>query len=224
MTESSIHRAKDPWDRRQEESARAYAAFECYLHMEPLERTIVGAYRLHTDNPDALSPSDHFKGLAKRHDWKERARAHDDAKARARTEAELKSIKEHAAEVAYQKERAHTQVTDLTNSAYEKAKAIYERELTRENYSMGHAVQMTKIVLECYRMLVELEKVTAHRAEHEWTEEDDLAILKVMEEVEAMEEPDLEELDPTTRFFEEQRRRELEEKDAGSEEPGDAST
>jgi hypothetical protein len=53
---------------------------------------------------------------------------------------------------------------------------------------------------------------------------DDLAILKVMEEVEAMEEPDLEELDPTTRFFEEQRRRELEEKDAGSEEPGDAST
>jgi hypothetical protein len=209
MTESSTPRPKEPWDRRRDEPAKAYGAFEYYLNLPPGQRTLKAAYRLHTGNENAAGPSDNFKGWARRHDWEERALACDDAKAKARFEGELRGIHDHWAEIAAQKERAHTQVIELTDLAYEKAKEIYERELTRENYSMAHAVQMSKFVLEIYKMLVDLEKLHAHRAENEWTEEDDREIARIIEEMDAQD---------AAEFFEEQRRKQEEnEEDEGPE-------
>jgi hypothetical protein len=68
MTESTTYRSRKPWDPRPGESKRAYHAFECYLLMPPEERTIEGAYRLHTNNADAAGPSDTCKGWARRYD------------------------------------------------------------------------------------------------------------------------------------------------------------
>ena len=92
MTENSTSRPKDFWERRREESAKAYSAFEIYLNLPPEKRTLKEAYRLHTGNRNAAGPSDHFQGQARRHDWLERAEAWDDAKSKARRDGELAGI------------------------------------------------------------------------------------------------------------------------------------
>ncbi len=225
MAESEAHRPKEAWDRRRDEPANAYAAFEIYLNLPPGQRTQKEAYRLHTGNQDAAGPSEHFRGWARRHDWEERALAYDDAKAKARFEGELAGIEEQWKSLGAQKEKMHAQLMDLAEAAYNDAMRIYEQELTRDNYSKAHAVQMSKFTLEVYKLLIELERVHKGHEQDRWTEEDERAIAKAMEEAVAMEEVYREDLDPATEFFEEQRRRELEEEEEkGSDEPGNGST
>ncbi len=207
MGESNTHRPKEPWDRRRDEPAKAYSAFEIYLNLPPGQRTLKAAYRLHTGNEDAASPADSFKAWARRHDWEERALAYDGAKASARFEGELAGIRDHWAEIAAQRERAHTQLLDLTDLACEKAKEIYAKELTKDNYSMAHAVQMSKFTLEVYKMLTELEKVYRGAEQDRWTEEDERAVADALEELEP---------DDATKFFEEQARKKREEEEKGS--------
>ncbi len=207
MGESNTHRAKEPWDRRREESESAYHAFEIYAELPPGQRSLKAAYRRHTGNENAAGPSDNFKGWAKRFDWADRAAALDGAKASARFEGELAGIRDHWAEIAAQRERAHTQLLDLTDLAYEKAKEIYAKELTKDNYSMAHAVQMSKFTLEVYKMLTELEKVYRGAEQDRWTEEDERAVADALEELEP---------DDATKFFEEQARKKREEEEKGS--------
>ncbi len=215
MTENGTHRPKEPWDRRREESDSAYHAFEIYAELPPGQRSLKAAYRRHTGNENAAGPSDNFKGWAKRYDWADRAAALDGAKASARFEGELAGIRDHWAEIAAQRERAHTQLLDLTDLAYEKAKEIYAEKLTKDNYSMAHAVQMSKFYLECYKLLIELEKVHKEVAENTWTEEDEQAIADLVERLDA---------EQAAEFFEEQARKKREEEEKGSEEPGNGST
>ncbi len=215
MTENGTHRPKEPWDRRRDEPAKAYSAFEIYLDLPPGQRTLKAAYRLYTGNENAGGPSDHFKGWAKRHDWEERALAYDDAKAKARFEGELAGIEDQWKSLGAQKEKMHAQLMDLAEAAYEKALAIYEQELTRDNYSMAHAVQMSKFTLEVYKLLIELEKVHKEVAENTWTEEDEQAIADLVERLDA---------EQAAEFFEEEARKKREEEEKGSEEPGKGST
>jgi hypothetical protein len=65
------------WDRLSNESGRAYEAFKVYMYMSPADRTIVGAWREWTGNPEAARPSPFFKRWARDYAWSERARAHD---------------------------------------------------------------------------------------------------------------------------------------------------
>lgn len=202
MTQSDAYRPKEPWDRRPEEPGKAYSAFEIYLGLPPAERTLKKAYRLHTRNHNAAGPSDHFQGWAGRHDWEERALAYDDAKAKARRDGELSGISSHWALIAEQKERVHTDLIGLATLAERKAREIYERELTKDNYSMAHAVQMSKFVLEIYKQLIELEKMHEGDEEGRWTDEDERAVAGLVEEVDA---------ESANNFFEEALRRTQEE-------------
>jgi hypothetical protein len=184
MTDSSTHRPKDPWDRRREESETAYHAFECYLSLPPGQRTLKAAYRLHTGNENAAGPSDHFKGLARRHDWEERAAAWDDAKAKARSDGILKGIEKQWEKMATKVEREMLQTFELSEKLYEKAQAILDQELTKDNYSMTHAVQMAKFKLEFIKVIWE-------RMEHEkpeesvWGEVDDERVAQIVEDLRA---------------------------------------
>jgi hypothetical protein len=213
MAENSPHRTRDPWERRPDEEPHQYQAFEIYMNLPPEKRSLKQAYRLYIDNPDAAGPSDNFKGWAKRYNWKVRATAWDDAKAHARYEAQICGVENQWEKMAAEREQAHANVIELTNLAYDKAREIYEKELDKDNYSMGHAVQMSKFVLECYRMLLELEKIHAAHAKDEWTEEDDREMAELMERFEAQ----WAEEDAAAEFFEEQWRKQKEEEDEGPE-------
>jgi hypothetical protein len=64
------------WDRLSNESGRAYEAFKVYLYLPPADRTIVGAWREWTGNPEAARPSPFFKRWARDYAWSERAHDH----------------------------------------------------------------------------------------------------------------------------------------------------
>jgi hypothetical protein len=209
MSESNTHRHREPWERYPDEERHQYQAFEIYANLPPHERSLKQAYRLYTHNPNATSPSDTFKGWARRYNWKKRAAAWDDAKAKARFEGELKGTEKQWERLGAQRERMHIYVMELAEEAFHRAHEIYQQQLNKNNYSMAHAVQMSKFVLECYRMLIELEKVHKAHEEGRWTEEDDRALLEVLEKMEAREE---------AQFFEDAWHREQQE---GSKNPGE---
>ena len=66
-----------PWERQAGESEKAFAAFEIYLHMEPKNRSFLGAYRLYKGVDNIRIVNHHHCKFAKDHNWKERVRAYD---------------------------------------------------------------------------------------------------------------------------------------------------
>lgn len=176
--------AMDPWDRRAEEDAKAFRAFSLYAAIEPTERTYLASYHAyyrerHPDAPDSKLPVNYaaipstYRAWTKRYDWKERAVAWDAAKAKARAEGELTGITYHWATIASEKEKLQTYTLELAQIAHKKAKEIYEKELNKDNYSMAHAVQMSKFVLATYRELIEMEKALKPGEEGRWTNDDE---------------------------------------------------
>jgi hypothetical protein len=80
---------RQPWHRRETESAKAFHAFMLYRDMLPRERSIQKVL----DNADR-KPS-YYRHLARwssRYDWVNRANLHDDHMAEARAEAQEKAI------------------------------------------------------------------------------------------------------------------------------------
>lgn len=66
------------WERRTDESARAYEAFSAYRDLGP-SRTFIAAYRKVTGKADASSgDADYYGKWAKKYDWQERAAKYDD--------------------------------------------------------------------------------------------------------------------------------------------------
>jgi hypothetical protein len=183
--------AKNPWDRLNEEPEKAFRAFVIYSDIPPLERTYIAAFRLYKDEatgqPEGtcqdVNVQPYFRGWTERYDWRERALAKDDAKARARVEGELRGITSRWTTIAAEKEKQFKRILDLGEAAYQKAQDIFNRELSAENYSMAHAVQMSKFSLEVYKMLLEQERLSQAHNEGRWTDADEDAVADALEEL-----------------------------------------
>jgi hypothetical protein len=67
---------RQPWDRLESESSKAYAAFLAFRDIGP-GRSLSEAYRVHSNRPDARKPSGTFTTWCKRFNWPERADAWD---------------------------------------------------------------------------------------------------------------------------------------------------
>jgi len=65
-----------PWNRRDGESPRAFAAFEQYVGLSASQRSIAEAWRAQHGRETGASPG-YWRDWAKRHHWEERARARD---------------------------------------------------------------------------------------------------------------------------------------------------
>src|ERR671920_1079894 len=105
MVAMDTERSPEVWHRLSNESGRAYEAFKVYMFMSPAERSLAGAWRLWTENPEAARPSPFFEGWAREHAWPERARAHDHHLELIRERGIEKAIEEEAAQQARQAER-----------------------------------------------------------------------------------------------------------------------
>jgi hypothetical protein len=70
-------RSPELWDKLESESSRAFEAFKLFMYLPPAERSVSGAWREWTDNPEAGRPSPFFEGWAREHAWPERAQAYD---------------------------------------------------------------------------------------------------------------------------------------------------
>src|SRR5919107_4947277 len=104
---------RELWDRLENEPERAYRAFEAFLTLPSGERTLLGAYRQHVGNPDAVKPSDTWSGWSNSFAWRERAAAYDDHLARLRREAYERAIEQEAERQAREIEKARGRMNEL---------------------------------------------------------------------------------------------------------------
>lgn len=117
---------RELWDRLENEPERAYRAFECFLNLPSGERTLLGAYRQHVGNPDAVKPSDTWSGWSNSFAWRERAAAYDDHLASLRREAYERVIEEEAERQAREVEKARGRYNELMTMAYVQAMECLE--------------------------------------------------------------------------------------------------
>jgi hypothetical protein len=68
-------RSPEVWDRLSNESGRACEVFKFYMYMSPAERSVVGAWREWTENPDAARPSPYFEGW-RSYEWSDEINAY----------------------------------------------------------------------------------------------------------------------------------------------------
>ena len=70
MAENEEERAPYPWVRRDDESSRAYADFQAYLHLGPTRSILKAAMELGKTEPN-------LKNLSRQYDWVRRCKAYD---------------------------------------------------------------------------------------------------------------------------------------------------
>src|SRR5215217_7372869 len=109
---------RELWDRLENETGKAYGAFEAFLSLPSGERTLLAAYRRHVGNPDAANPSDTWGRWSSDFAWRERAAAYDDHLASVRREAYERAIKEEAARQAREVEIARGRYNELMTLGY----------------------------------------------------------------------------------------------------------
>src|SRR5215208_4244733 len=117
---------RELWDRLDNESTRAFQAFESFLSLPSAERTLLGAYRQHVANPDAVKPSDTWARWCSDFAWRERARAYDDHLASLRREAYERAIEQEAGRQAREVEKARGRMNELLTLGYERAMECLE--------------------------------------------------------------------------------------------------
>lgn len=97
------------------ESARQYKAFECYLGIDPRNRSLPNAWKEFAKVDEKATgdiPSGAFRNWAAEYCWKERAAAYDDHIASVRRKAHEKGIQKEAEKSGIDVERQRTQLAD----------------------------------------------------------------------------------------------------------------
>src|SRR5215213_10320780 len=105
---------RELWDQLSNESERAYRAFQTFLRLPSNDRTVIGAYRSHVNNPTAHKVSDTWARWSRDFAWAERANAYEQA------------MSEEAARQAREVEKARYRSNELLTLSYERAMAFLE--------------------------------------------------------------------------------------------------
>jgi hypothetical protein len=183
---------KEVWDRLENEPERAYRAFESFLSLPSNERTLLGAYRQHVGNPDAVKPSDTWSGWSSQFAWRERAGAYDDHLASVRFEAHEQVIKEEAARQAREVERTRYRYNELMTVAYMQAmEALEDKDWVRDNLRASDVIRIIGVHMD-YLKIFDTEPESTD--EDDWSEEDLAAGEQIIKDIEARrntEHPDL---------------------------------
>src|SRR5829696_9903356 len=139
---------KELWHQLDNESDRAYAAFRTFMLLPPAERSVVGAWREWTENPEAARPSPFFEGWARDYAWSDRARAHDHHIEVIRESGMEEAIREEAARQARQVEQVRGRFNELIAITYERAIEYMEDDSFVEQLRPADVVQILKLHLE----------------------------------------------------------------------------
>ena len=160
---------RELWDRLENESERAYRAFECFLSLPSGERTLLAAYRQHVGNPEAAKPSDTWSGWSNTFAWRERAAAYDDHLASLRRGAYERVIEEEAARQAREVEKVRGRMNELLMLGHMRAMEFLEQ-MDVSEMRMSDAIQFVRLQMDFAKTFA-VEPEPSHH--DEWTEEDD---------------------------------------------------
>ena len=190
------------WDRLDNESERAYRAFQTFLSLPGDMRTVVEAYRGHLGNPEAVKPSDTWVRWSREFAWAERACAYDDHLASVRRQAFERGIEEEAERQGALAERNRNRFNELMTMGYEAAMKSLEDVAEEGGMRPAEAIQITRLHLEAVKAL----SIEDPKVEDDWTEDDDAEFAETnlpqieaeaaMDELDEPEEPDEDREDP----------------------------
>jgi hypothetical protein len=166
---------RELWDRLENESERSFRAFESFLALPSGERTLLGAYRQHVGNPDAVKPSDTWSGWSNTFAWRERAAAYDDHLASLRREAYERAISEEAARQAREVEKARYRCNELLTLGYERAMEGLE-EMDASGMRMSDTIQVARLHID-YLKAFGVQPEPSY--DDDWTEEDDAELERI---------------------------------------------
>jgi hypothetical protein len=165
-------RSPEVWDRLSNESGRAYEAFKVYMYMSPAQRSVVGAWREWTENPEAARPSPFFEEWGREHAWSERARAHDAHIERLRRRGMEKAIEAEAEFQARQVEQMRFRYNELMSVAYTRAiEWLEDSEWAKSNLRSGDVVK----IIALHQEEKKFAQVETPTAEGDWEEDSEEA-------------------------------------------------
>jgi hypothetical protein len=187
---------KELWHQLDNESDRAHTAFRTFMLLPPAERSVVGAWRLWTENPEAARPSPFFEGWAREYAWSDRARARDHHIELIRERGMEKAIEEEAKFQARQVEQLRFRYQEMLSVFYERAMSCLEESEGWQTLRPMDVINIVRLHGEAMDRLGEPE-AQAPEADWEETDEDDEVGRRIVEEVDAeAEERRAEEDDP----------------------------
>ena len=161
---------RELWDRLTTESERAHHAFQCFLNLPSGERTLLAAYKLHVDNPNAGKPSDTWSRWSSEFAWRERARAYDHHLELIRLEGQEEAIREEAKFQTRQTEQLRNRMLELMTMGYDAAMSWFEDpEWTKDNLRSGDVVRIMALHVEAAEKFGAL-KAGEGIAEGDWDE------------------------------------------------------
>jgi hypothetical protein len=172
---------RELWDRLENEPERAYRAFESFLRIPSGERTLLGAYRQHVANPDAVKPSDTWSGWSKSFAWRERAAAYDDHIASLRRDAYERVIEEEAERQAREVEKVRGRYNELMTMAYLQAVEWLENAQSSDIRAQD-VMRIIGLHLD-YVKAFHVDREST--AEDDWTEEDEAEAERIIREIDA---------------------------------------
>ncbi len=172
---------RELWDRLENEPERAYRAFESFLALSSNERTLLGAYRQHVGNPDAVKPSDTWSGWSSSFAWRERAAAYDDHLASLRRDAYERTMEEEAGRQAREVEKVRGRMNELMTLGYVRAMDWLENAQPSDLrfQDISNIIRLHMDYLKAFAVQPE----PSH--DDDWTEEDDVELAEVWKRIEA---------------------------------------
>jgi len=185
---------RELWDRLENESERAYRAFEVFLRLPSSERTLTAAYQHHVGNPDAR-PSDTWSRWSNEFAWRERAAAYDDHMANKRREAYERGVEEEAQRQGALAERTRGRMFELLTLSYDAVMSWFEdSERAKDNLRSGDVLKIMALHLDVAEKFGAL-KAQEGIAEGDWDEsklekdaKGDAEVDRILAEIEALRE------------------------------------
>jgi hypothetical protein len=175
------------WHRFNNESGRAYEAFKVYMYLPPAERTVVGAWREWTGNPDAKREPPFFLRWSQDFAWSERARAHDHHLEVIREQGLEDAIREESARQARQVEQVRCRYHELMTLAFERAMAYLEQAEFVKQLRPADVVQIMKLHLETTQKLGSGGSGSGGATMVDWSEDEQRELDRILDEIDAEE-------------------------------------
>jgi hypothetical protein len=179
---------KELWHQLDNESDRAHEAFKVFMYLPPAERSVVGAWREWTGNPDAKREPPYFAGWARDHAWSDRARAHDHHLEVIRERGMEEAIREEAARQARQVAQVRGRFNELMAITYAKAIEYLEEDDFVTQLRPADVVQILKLHLETVHKLSDSgPEAAGSSATVDWSEDEQRELDAILDEIDAEE-------------------------------------
>ena len=177
---------RELWHQLDNESDRAHEAFKTFMLLPPAERSVVGAWREWSANPEAKREPPYFAGWARDYAWSDRARAHDHHIEVIRESGMEEAIREEAARQARQIEQVRGRFNELMAITYERAIQYLEDEDFLKQLRPADVVQIMKIHLETTQKLGDTSTQTPDSVV-DWSEDEQRELDRILDEIESEE-------------------------------------